>query len=130
VPRQDRGFVGSARHAGLVRTAYRCRAYPDAAQQQVLSRTFGCVRVVWNQTLAARRERYAAEGKTTSYAQADHALTALKKDPALAWLSEVSCVPLQQALRHQHAALQAFFVKRERVHHAGECCAWPEHRAA
>jgi hypothetical protein len=28
-----------------VRTAYRCRAYPDQAQQQVLARTFGCVRV-------------------------------------------------------------------------------------
>ena len=31
-----------------------------------------------------------------------------------AWLSEVSCVPLQQALRHQHAAFQAFFGKRAR----------------
>jgi putative transposase len=29
-----------------MRTAYRCRAYPDAAQQAVLNRTFGCVRVV------------------------------------------------------------------------------------
>jgi putative transposase len=27
-------------------------------------------------------------------------LTVLKKDPELAWLNEVSCVPLQQALRH------------------------------
>jgi putative transposase len=35
-----------------VRTAYRCRAYPDAEQQAVLKRTFGCVRVVWNRTLA------------------------------------------------------------------------------
>jgi putative transposase len=29
-----------------MRTAYRCRAYPDQAQQAVLTRTFGCVRVV------------------------------------------------------------------------------------
>jgi hypothetical protein len=29
-----------------VRTAYRCRAYPDQAQQQMLARTFGCIRVV------------------------------------------------------------------------------------
>ena len=27
----------------------------------MLNRTFGCVRVVWNRTLAARRERYRAE---------------------------------------------------------------------
>ncbi len=75
----------------------------------MLARTFGCVRVVWNQTLAARRARYAAEGTGTSYAQTDRALTQLKKDPELAFLNEVSSVPLQQALRHQHKAFSAFF---------------------
>jgi transposase len=99
---------------GRVRTAYRCRAYPDPAQQQVLARTFGCVRVVWNRTLAARQARYAADGTGTSYAQADRALTAMKKDPGLAFLNEVSCVPLQQALRHQHQAFAAFFAWRAR----------------
>jgi transposase len=83
-----------------VRTAYRCRAYPDAPQQAMLNRTFGCVRVVWNQILAARQERYATERQGTSYGQASAALTAMKKDPQRAWLNEVSCVPLQQALRH------------------------------
>jgi Helix-turn-helix domain len=107
-------FVGDDRHAGNVRTAYRCRAYPDEAQQQVLARTFGCVRVVWNRTLAARYQRYATEHRATSYAQTDRALTAMKKDPGLAWLNEVSSVPLQQALRHQHAAFQAFFARRAR----------------
>jgi putative transposase len=38
----------------------------------------------------------------------------MKKDPELAFLSEVSCVPLQQALRHQHQAFAAFFEKRAR----------------
>jgi putative transposase len=99
---------------GGVRTAYRCRAYPDPAQQQVLARTFGCVRVVWNRTLAARQARYAADGTGTSYAQADRALTAMKKDPGLAFLNEVSSVPLQQALRHQHQAFAAFFARRAR----------------
>ncbi|HEU5417585.1 MAG TPA: RNA-guided endonuclease TnpB family protein [Streptosporangiaceae bacterium] len=97
-----------------MRTAYRCRAYPDADQQAMLNRTFGCVRVAWNQTLAARRSRYATERKTTSYAATDRALTAMKRDPELAFLGEVSCVPLQQALRHQHAAFQAFFARRAR----------------
>jgi putative transposase len=77
----------------------------------MLNRTFGCVRVVWNRTLAARRERYVAEGTSTSYAETDRALTAMKKDPGLAFLSEVSSVPLQQALRHQHTAFSAFFAK-------------------
>jgi putative transposase len=97
-----------------VRTAYRCRAYPDQAQQQVLARTFGCVRVVWNQTLAQRRRRWQHEHRDTTYAQTDAALTVMKKDPELAWLNEVSCVPLQQALRHQHRAFCAFFGQRAR----------------
>ena len=85
-----------------MRTAYRCRAYPDEQQQAVLRRTFGCVRVVWNRTLATRRARYAAEGKGISYAETDLALTEMKRDPDLAFLTEVSSVPLQQTLRHQH----------------------------
>ena len=97
-----------------VRTAYRCRAYPDEQQQAVLNRTFGCVRVVWNRTLAARHARWHTERTGTSYAATDRALTAMKKDPDLAFLSEVSSVPLQQALRHQHKAFRAFFAKRAR----------------
>ena len=78
----------------------------------MLTRTFGCVRVVWNLTLAARRARWRTERKGASYAQTDRALTILKKDPDLAFLNEVSAVPLQQALRHQQAAFAAFFQKR------------------
>ena len=97
-----------------MRTAYRCRAYPDQVQQQMLNRTFGCVRVVWNQTLAARHARWQADRTTTSYAQTDAALTLMKQDPDRAFLTEVSSVPLQQVLRHQHKAFTAFFARRAR----------------
>jgi putative transposase len=97
-----------------MRTAYRCRAYPDQAQQQALARTFGCARLVWNRTLADRNARWQTERKGTSYTQTDAALTAMKKEPGLAFLSEVSSVPLQQVLRHQHRAFRAFFAKRAR----------------
>jgi putative transposase len=113
VYRHDRSPVRTGYHV-RVRTAYRCRAYPDEAQQAVLNRTFGCVRVVWNRALAARHGRYATEGRSTSYAETDRALTAMKKTPELAWLNEVSSVPLQQALRHQHAAFAGFFAGRAR----------------
>ena len=99
---------------GTVRTAYRCRAYPDQVQQQMLNRTFGCVRVVWNRTLAARHARWQADRTSTSYAQTDAALTLMKQDPDLAFLGEVSSVPLQQVVRHQHKAFTAFFGKRAR----------------
>jgi putative transposase len=47
-----------------MRTAYKCRAYPDQEQ-------------------------------------ASDYLTAIKTTEELAWLNEVSSVPLQQAIRHQ-----------------------------
>jgi len=108
------GFVGTVWQAVSVRTAYRCRAYPDAVQQAMLNRTFGCVRVVWNCILAMRQQRYVTERTGMSYGQASAALTALKHDPGRAWLNEVSCVPLQQALRHQQRAFAAFYAKRAR----------------
>lgn len=97
-----------------MRTAYRCRAYPTDEQAGNLARTFGCVRLVWNDTLAWRHQRWHAERLSTSYAQTDRRLTALKRDPDLEFLSEVSSVPLQQALRHQHTAMTAFWAKRAR----------------
>jgi len=97
-----------------MRTAYKCRAYPDPDQAKMLARTFGCVRVVWNRTLAARQARYATECRSTSYQETNAALTAMKRQPELAWLNEVSSVPLQQTLRHQHRAFQAFFAGQAR----------------
>ncbi|MCO6009438.1 transposase [Actinoallomurus purpureus] len=95
-----------------MRTAYKCRAYPDPEQAAVFSRTFGCVRLVWNKTLTERHAAYHQRGQKTSYKQTDAALTAWKKTEDLAFLSEVSSVPLQQTLRHQHAAFANFFAGR------------------
>ncbi|WP_433472537.1 RNA-guided endonuclease InsQ/TnpB family protein [Spirillospora sp. CA-142024] len=97
-----------------MRTAYKCRAYPDTEQEAIFARTFGCVRLVWNKTLAERHRAYHTEGKRTSYKETDAALTGWKKTQQLAFLSEVSSVPLQQALRHQHAAFANFFAGRAR----------------
>ncbi|WP_260478962.1 helix-turn-helix domain-containing protein [Kibdelosporangium aridum] len=78
-----------------MRTAYMCRAYPTPEQAAVLNRTFGCVRLVWNKTLSERNRRYRAEGARTSYRETDAALTEWKRTEELAFLSEVSSVPLQ-----------------------------------
>jgi putative transposase len=94
--------------------AYRCRAYPAPEQASVLNRTFGCVRVVWNRTLAWRHERYRAEQARTGFTQANAYLTAMKATQELAWLNEVSSVPLQQAIRHQQVAYTNFFAGRAR----------------
>ena len=99
----------------FVRTAYKCRAYPAPEQASVLNRTFGCVRVVWNRTLAWRRARYyGGEQAKTNFTQANAYLTAMKTTEELAWLNEVSSVPLQQAIRHQQVAYASFFAGRAR----------------
>ena len=52
----------------------------------MLNRTFGCVRVVWNRTLAwrhQRHQRYDGEQVKTSFTQASAYLTAVKRDPDL-----------------------------------------------
>jgi len=93
----------------ICRWTYRC--YPTLEQEGVLGRTFGCCRFVYNWALNLRTERHEA-GEKCAYAQTSAALTALKKEADKAWLSEVSCVPLQQALRHLDTAFKNFFEKR------------------
>ena len=80
----------------------------------MLNRTFGCVRVVWNRTLVWRHARYHGEQVKTNFTQANAYLTAMKSTDELAWLNEVSSVPLQQAVRHQQVAFTSFFAKRAR----------------
>lgn len=96
----------------FMRMAYQVRAYPTFEQATQLGRTFGCVRLVWNKTLDQRHRAYHAHGEKTSYTETDAALTAWKKTSELAFLSEVSSVPLQQTLRRQHTAYQNFFAGR------------------
>ncbi|SFB45752.1 RNA-guided endonuclease TnpB family protein [Azotobacter beijerinckii] len=92
--------------------AFKYRFYPTPEQESLLAQTFGCVRFVYNTILAWRVEAYRSEQKRIGYAAASAQLTALKKTPERAFLNEVSSVPLQQCLRHQQKAFQAFFEKR------------------
>ena len=77
-----------------MRTAFKCRAYPTPGQAANLARTFGCVRKVWNQTLAWRHGRYHLDGLNTNVPEANAHLTAMKRLPEFAYLSEVSSVPV------------------------------------
>ena len=53
---------------GSVKRAYRYRCYPTDEQQQVLARTFGCARWIYNWALARKSRAYREEGKRISYA--------------------------------------------------------------
>ncbi|MFE4252585.1 RNA-guided endonuclease InsQ/TnpB family protein [Streptomyces sp. NPDC056910] len=96
-----------------VKRAFKYRFYPTDAQAAELSRTFGCVRKVYNLALAARTEAWARQERV-NYNQSSAMLPAWKKTEELAYLNEVSAVPLQQALRHLQVAFTNFFGKRAR----------------
>jgi putative transposase len=98
----------------VVKRAYKYRFYPTPEQAGVLSRTFGCVRVVWNLALEARTIAWYQRQERVSYVQSSAMLTEWKRSGDLAYLGEVSSVPLQQALRHLQGAFSAFWEKRAR----------------
>ncbi|MGW4819070.1 RNA-guided endonuclease InsQ/TnpB family protein [Streptomyces sp. NPDC004227] len=95
-----------------MKRAFKYRFYPTDAQAAELSRTFGCVRKVYNMALAARAEAWTLRQERVNYNATSAMLTAWKKSEELAYLNEVSSVPLQQALRHLQAAFTHFFGKR------------------
>ncbi|MER6064128.1 RNA-guided endonuclease TnpB family protein [Streptomyces sp. NPDC001792] len=98
--------------AAHVKRAFKYRFYPTDAQAAELSRTFGCVRKVYNMALAARTEAWVLRQERVNYNATSAMLTAWKKTEELAYLNDVSSVPLQQALRHLQAAFTHFFAKR------------------
>lgn len=97
-----------------MRRAFRYRFYPTAEQADLLNRTFGCVRFVYNKALEERTRAYATERRSITYVQTSSMLTGWKADADLGFLCDVSSIPLQQALRHLQGAYAAFFAKRAR----------------
>ena len=95
-----------------MKRAYKYRFYPTADQVELLAQTFGCVRFVYNSILRWRTDAYYERQEKIGYLQANARLTVLKKEPECAWLNDVSCVPLQQSLRHQQTAFSHFFAGR------------------
>lgn len=97
-----------------VKRAFKYRFHPTAQQERELLRTLGCVRLVYNRALQARTQAWYAEQRRVNYAETSALLTAWKKTEDLAFLNEVSSVPLQQCLRHLQGAFVNFWEKRAR----------------
>lgn len=95
-----------------VKRTFKYRFYPTTEQADELFRTFGCVRKVYNMALDARSRAWTDERRRISYPATSAMLTDWKKTEELAYLAEVSSVPLQQSLRHLQAAFTNFFAKR------------------
>ena len=96
----------------MVERAYHYRFYPTQAQENLLRRTMGCVRLVYNKALATRTEAWYERQERIQYKETSSLLTSWKKTEDLDFLNEVSCVPLQQCLRHLQKAFANFWGKR------------------
>lgn len=87
--------------------SYKFRIYPNAEQENLIQRTFGCVRFVYNSYLALRIEAYKERGETMNYVACSNDMTLLKKK--LEWLQEVDATALQSSLRNLDTAFKNFF---------------------
>lgn len=87
--------------------AYKYRIYPNKKQQEIISKTFGCCRFVYNKYLAKRIKMYEQNKETFSYVQCANDMKKLKSE--LEWLKEVDSTALQSSLRDLDMAYQKFF---------------------
>lgn len=90
--------------------AYKYRFYPTDEQKELLAKTFGSVRFVWNSILDWRSKEYTLNQTKINYSASSTKLTKLKSE--FVWLNEISSVALQQTLRDQDRAFSNFFAKR------------------
>jgi len=100
--------------------------YPTPAQKELLERTFGCCRYVYNRALAEAKAEYnhylamkqapctpePIRPDVSGYGFVAR-LPRYKTDPASTWLSEVSAVALQQSMLHLGEAFKRFFHTRK-----------------
>ncbi|SKA07783.1 helix-turn-helix domain-containing protein, partial [Eubacterium ruminantium] len=66
--------------------AYKYRIYPNKTQQELIQKTFGCVRFVYNYYLDKRIKAYQENKTSLNYYDCCKDLTSLKKE--LEWLRE------------------------------------------
>ena len=82
--------------------AYKFRIYPNAEQKELLAKTFGCVRFIYNKMLADKIEHYKNTGKKLNNTPAQY-----KKE--FEWLKEVDSLALANAQLNLQTAYNNFF---------------------
>ena len=82
--------------------AYKFRIYPNAEQKELLTKTFGCVRFIYNKMLADKIEHYKNTGKKLNNTPAQY-----KKE--FEWLKEVDSLALANAQLNLQTAYNNFF---------------------
>ena len=87
--------------------AFLYRIYPNKQQKEIIAKTFGSCRFVYNKYLAMRIDKYKESKESLSYIQCANDMKQLKSE--LEWLKEVDSTSLQSSLRDLDMAYQKFF---------------------
>ena len=90
--------------------AFKYRIYPNKKQQELIQKTFGCSRFVYNYYLSKRIGLYKDENKSMSFSLCSKDLTGLKRE--LEWLKEPDKCSLQNSLKDLDIAYQKFFKEK------------------
>jgi putative transposase len=88
---------------------YRYRVYPEPHQEMMLARSFGCARVVFNDSLRVREAAHAAGEKIGDTEVQRRVITLAKTTPEREWLGEVASVVLVQACQDARRAYRNWF---------------------
>lgn len=91
--------------------AIKVQIYPDKRQQEIIAKTVGCCRFVYNWALERKIAFYQSTKKTLGKWALMGELTKLKTNPDTAWLNEVPSQCLQQAIADLDSAFSHFFHK-------------------
>ncbi|NEO58527.1 MAG: helix-turn-helix domain-containing protein [Okeania sp. SIO3B5] len=78
----------------MVDKAYKFRFYPTQSQENLLRRTLGCVRLIYNKALAARTTAWYENQERVGYAQTSALLTSWKKEENLDFLDSCKQCPI------------------------------------
>ncbi len=87
--------------------AYKYRLYPNKKQQELINKTIGCCRFVYNYYLNKKIELYKVKQKSMTYNACANDLKNLKNQ--YEWLKKVDSISLQQSLKDLDVAYQNFF---------------------
>lgn len=87
--------------------AYKIRIYPSEIQKELIEKSFGCTRFVYNNMLALQIKTYKEEGKSYSKNELVKMIPSLKKE--YIWLKEVDSTSLQASIYDLDSAYKNFF---------------------
>lgn len=92
-----------------INVVYKFRIYPNAGQEEIVSKTFGCCRFLWNQMLNERNDTYQRlkDDKESLYSYKYKTEKQYKQD--FPFLKEVDAKALQNVNRNLFQAFQNFF---------------------